>query len=155
VKHSHYFKPVPSGTTHLDVYAVLRMFDVADPCMQHAIKKLLCAGQRGAKDATKDVQEAIDTLARKQALDEEFAPVSEPAEKPWYPDDRHWIEVPDDCKDCPVNPDTCLYVMTRFSRKHKNPSPWYFVAGSELRWDFPVPHDNRIVAYTTEAPHAG
>lgn len=82
MKHSHYFKPVPAGATHLDVYAVLRMFDVADPCMQHAIKKLLCAGQRGAKDAAKDVQEAIDTLARKQALDEEFAPVSEPADKP-------------------------------------------------------------------------
>ena len=63
MKHGHYFKKV----THLDavdVYRVLELFEVTNPCLQHAIKKLLCAGNRGAKDKERDVEEAIDTLGR-------------------------------------------------------------------------------------------
>ena len=30
----------------------------------HAIKNLLCSGERGAKDKTQDVQEAISSLLR-------------------------------------------------------------------------------------------
>ena len=64
-KHSHYHKPLPKGLTHVDVYWVLRLFDVRDPCLQHAIKKLLVAGGRGAgKDFSRDVQEAIDSCQR-------------------------------------------------------------------------------------------
>ena len=50
------------------------MFEVTDPCLQHAIKKLLVAGGRGAKDEYKDVQEAIDTLSRWQdmRIEEDF-----------------------------------------------------------------------------------
>ena len=48
----------------LDVYRVLQLFGVTDPCLQHAIKKLLCAGVRGVKDQSKDIQEAIDALNR-------------------------------------------------------------------------------------------
>ena len=65
MKHNHYFK----NTVHLDavdVYRVLELFEVTDPCLQHAIKKLLCAGGRGAKDMEQDVQEAMDTLERYQ-----------------------------------------------------------------------------------------
>ena len=62
-KHSHYFKNV-SKLDFIDVYAVLKLFDVTDPCLQHAIKKLLCAGQRGVKDQAKDINEAKDTLER-------------------------------------------------------------------------------------------
>ena len=36
-KFSHYFKPVPPGTTHIDVYRLLLMFEVTDPCLQHAV----------------------------------------------------------------------------------------------------------------------
>lgn len=61
-KFSHYFKPCPY--THVDVYRVLEIFSVTDPALQHAVKKLLVAGGRGAKDAGKDVQEAIDALER-------------------------------------------------------------------------------------------
>ena len=71
-KHSHYFKYV-SKLNHLDVYRVLSLFGVADPCLQHAIKKLLVAGGRGAKDLNKDVQEAIDTLVRFQEMRREEA----------------------------------------------------------------------------------
>lgn len=63
-KHNHYFKSV-KGLDEVDVYRVLKLFDVTDPCMQHAVKKILVAGGRGAgKDQTKDIQEAIDTLMR-------------------------------------------------------------------------------------------
>jgi len=61
--HSHYFKDV-SGLKHIDVYRVLLLFGVTDPCLQHATKKLLCAGNRGVKDELKDVQEAITSLTR-------------------------------------------------------------------------------------------
>lgn len=70
-KHSHYFKPV-GHLTHVDVYRVLALFGVVDPCLQHAVKKLLVAGGRGAgKDIRQDVQEAIDSLARWQEMREE------------------------------------------------------------------------------------
>lgn len=63
-KHSHYFKDV-SALRSVDVYRVLDLFDVTDPCIQHAIKKLLVAGGRGAgKGFEKDVTEAIDSLSR-------------------------------------------------------------------------------------------
>lgn len=63
-KHSHYFKDV-ARLEVVDVYRVLSLFGVSDPCLQHATKKLLVAGGRGAgKDIDQDVQEAIDTLER-------------------------------------------------------------------------------------------
>jgi hypothetical protein len=52
----------------VDVYRVLELFEVTDPCLQHAIKKLLCAGGRGVKDMEQDVQEAMDTLERWQDM---------------------------------------------------------------------------------------
>lgn len=67
-KHGHYFKDV-SHLNVVDVYRVLSLFSVVDPCLQHAIKKLLVAGGRGAgKSIEKDVQEAVDTLHRWKAM---------------------------------------------------------------------------------------
>ena len=63
-KHIHYYKDV-SKLQSIDVYRVLSLFNVSDPCIQHATKKLLVAGGRGAgKDITQDIQEAIDSLER-------------------------------------------------------------------------------------------
>lgn len=73
MKHSHYFKPV-SHLSDVDVYRVCDLFQIDDPsgAMQHAIKKLLLPGGRGAgKDRGKDVQEAIDSLLRWQAMQAE------------------------------------------------------------------------------------
>lgn len=61
--HQHYKKDV-RHLSFVDVYRVLQLFDVTDPCIQHAVKKLLCAGQRGAKTQEQDVREAVDTLHR-------------------------------------------------------------------------------------------
>ena len=72
-KHNHYFKSV-AGLQDVDVYRVLLLFGVTDPCLQHAIKKLLVAGGRGGgKDISRDVQEAADTLARWQEMRQEEA----------------------------------------------------------------------------------
>lgn len=62
-KHSHYFKDV-SELTSIDVYKVLQLFEVNDPCLQHIVKKALCAGQRGHKDFKKDIQDILDTAKR-------------------------------------------------------------------------------------------
>lgn len=73
MKHNHYFKPV-AHLEHIDVYRVLSLFNVTDPCLQHAVKKLLVAGGRGAgKDEAKDIQEAIDTLERWKGMRAEDA----------------------------------------------------------------------------------
>jgi hypothetical protein len=65
-KYSHYYKKVPYD--YVDVYRVLDIFNVTDPCIQHAIKKLLVAGGRGHKDIEKDVQEAIVSLERWKSM---------------------------------------------------------------------------------------
>ena len=62
-EYSHYQKSV-EHLKWIDVYRVLVLFGVTNPCLQHAIKKLLCAGQRGAKGQQQDVQEAIASLLR-------------------------------------------------------------------------------------------
>jgi len=62
-EYKHYQKNV-EHLKWIDVYRVLVLFGVTNPCVQHAIKKLLCAGQRGVKDELKDVQEAIASLLR-------------------------------------------------------------------------------------------
>ena len=48
----------------LDIYRILKLYEVSDPCLQHAIKKLLCAGKRGVKNQKQDVNEAILSLKR-------------------------------------------------------------------------------------------
>ena len=71
MKHSHYHKDV-SRLQMIDVYRVLALYAVTDPCIQHAVKKLLVAGGRGAgKDISQDIQEAIDSLERWKDMREE------------------------------------------------------------------------------------
>ncbi len=55
----------------IDVYAVLKAFDVKCPARAHAIKKLLCSGLRGKGDVQQDLVEAGDAIAR--AIDIERA----------------------------------------------------------------------------------
>lgn len=62
-KHSHYKKDV-SHLNVIDVYRVLELYGVESHAVGHAIKKLLCCGQRGAKGRKQDIQEAIDSLNR-------------------------------------------------------------------------------------------
>lgn len=48
----------------IDVYAVLKTFNVISPARQHAIKKLLCSGLRGKGDELSDLREARDAIDR-------------------------------------------------------------------------------------------
>ena len=70
-QYPHYHKQLPEGVKTIDVYRVLSLFEVTDPCLQHAIKKLLCAGARGAKDTDKDVAEAAVSIRRYQEMRDE------------------------------------------------------------------------------------
>jgi hypothetical protein len=48
----------------VDVYDILSAYGVTNPADAHAIKKMLCPGQRGAKDGIQDRKEAIVSLQR-------------------------------------------------------------------------------------------
>ena len=52
----------------VDVYDVLKAFNVTCPATQHALKKMLCAGLRGHKDIQTDLDEAISSLQRAKEL---------------------------------------------------------------------------------------
>lgn len=67
----HYYKEIPVGVTHIDIYAVLSMWHVDDPAIQHAIKKLMCAGQRGEKERKHDLTEAVVSIERAIEMEEQ------------------------------------------------------------------------------------
>ena len=48
----------------IDVYSVIETFEVTHPSLQHALKKLLCAGTRGKGDLIQDLEEAITAIVR-------------------------------------------------------------------------------------------
>jgi hypothetical protein len=48
----------------IDVYDVLNAFNVQNPAIQHAIKKLLKGGERGVKNKVQDYTEAIESITR-------------------------------------------------------------------------------------------
>lgn len=74
-KYPHYYRKVPDRVDYLDVYRVLDTFGIQRSCVQHAIKKLLCGGQRGAKNEVQDLKEARDSLNRAIEMIEEERPV--------------------------------------------------------------------------------
>lgn len=48
----------------IDVYDVLKAFEVTDPALQHLIKKVLCAGLRGHKNKEQDLIDILDSANR-------------------------------------------------------------------------------------------
>lgn len=48
----------------IDVYDVLKAFNVIDPALQHLIKKALCTGLRGHKTREQDLQDILDDAKR-------------------------------------------------------------------------------------------
>lgn len=63
-KYDRTIKDQQGNVAVVDVYDVLKAFNVTNPADQHAIKKMLCMGLRGHKDAVQDRQEAIQSLQR-------------------------------------------------------------------------------------------
>ena len=62
VKHGHYHKDVSKYKT-MDIYAICKVWN-AEPsgCTHHALKKLLHAGERGAKSKITDLEQAIESI---------------------------------------------------------------------------------------------
>jgi len=54
----------------VDVYDVLKAFEVTDPALQHLIKKALCAGLRGHKNHKEDLQDILDSAKRAVELND-------------------------------------------------------------------------------------
>lgn len=73
----HYYKDV-RHLDFIDIYRVLELWDVKDPAIQHAIKKLMVAGRRGVKDLLKDYKEAKVSIERAEVMKEEDAKKSQP-----------------------------------------------------------------------------
>lgn len=48
----------------LDPYRICTVYNITHPAHQHALKKILCPGDRGYKSLEKDVREAIVSLER-------------------------------------------------------------------------------------------
>lgn len=59
---SKYDRPCKGVT--IDVYDVLKAFEVTNPALQHLIKKALCAGLRGHKDKEQDLCEVLSSAKR-------------------------------------------------------------------------------------------
>lgn len=51
-----------SGKCTVDVYRVLNAFQSGAPEIDHAVKKLLAPGLRGAKNELQDLQEAVQSI---------------------------------------------------------------------------------------------
>lgn len=157
-EHNHYFKPCPYDT--LDVYRVINIFGVTDPCIQHALKKLLCSGVRGHKDQAKDIQDVIDTLERwKQMCEEddkveckpfpkvslESADIDSPVEN-WYPDDSgEWVEY--DGSGQPVEDDVFVAVLMEVERRGRDYVPLLRRAEDWMWEGIPLATGCDIVAY--------
>lgn len=54
----------PSKMVTVDVYSVTDCFEVTSGPIHHAVKKLLCAGLRGAKSRIQDLRESLDAVQR-------------------------------------------------------------------------------------------
>jgi len=63
--HKHY--KYKCGDIKLDPYRILEIYGITHPAHQHAIKKLLRAGN-SVKDLDRDIKESIDTLVRWQEM---------------------------------------------------------------------------------------
>jgi hypothetical protein len=64
-KYTREIKP----SVYVDVYDVLKAWNVTNPALQHLIKKALQAGNRGHKDLETDMQDIIDSAIRAKELE--------------------------------------------------------------------------------------
>jgi len=67
---NEYLREIKKGV-YVDVYDVLKAFQVKNPAVQHAIKKLLASGKRGYKDTIQDLSEAMQSIQRAIELEDE------------------------------------------------------------------------------------
>jgi len=68
-KYRRYVRP----DVFIDVYDVLDVFEVSNPAVAHAVKKLLAPGKRGFKSTIDDLKEAVVSINRGIELEEQNA----------------------------------------------------------------------------------
>lgn len=73
-----------NNAVEIDVYRVLKAFNVTDPGCQHAAKKILCRGIRGKGDELQDTIEAIDALIESAVMLVENTEMAKPMSE-WSP----------------------------------------------------------------------
>lgn len=59
----HYFRDV-RHLDKIDFYRIADLYGIHDPCVAHALKKILALGQRGAKDVETDAKDVIKSMER-------------------------------------------------------------------------------------------
>jgi hypothetical protein len=69
--HNKYMREVKPGVW-VDVYDVLRAWNVVDPCLQHLLKKALASGQRGHKDLKEDLEDILASAKRAVEMHKEW-----------------------------------------------------------------------------------
>lgn len=65
---SKYHREIKPGV-HVDVYDVLRAWNVRNPALQHLIKKALQPGERGHKTLEQDMDDIIVSAQRAKELE--------------------------------------------------------------------------------------
>lgn len=68
MSNNKYLREIKPGV-FVDVYDVLKAWDVRNPALQHLVKKALAVGQRGHKDAAEDLRDIVDSAVRARELD--------------------------------------------------------------------------------------
>lgn len=58
----------------VDIYDILKAYNVTNPALQHLIKKALCAGLRGHKDRLTDMREILESAKRALELEDTDVP---------------------------------------------------------------------------------
>lgn len=66
-----YLREIKPGV-FVDIYDVLRAWKVTDPCLQHAAKKVLQAGERGHKDRLEDLNDVLASTQRAIEMHKEW-----------------------------------------------------------------------------------
>lgn len=66
-----YSRTHQGASVEVDVYCVLKAFNVTNPAVAHAVKKLLCPGQREKGGVLQDLTEAKDAIFRAIEMEQE------------------------------------------------------------------------------------
>lgn len=90
--------PTQDATLTVDVYCVIKAFGITCPAQQHALKKILCPGDRGKGSVVKDLTECIDALHRaielaQQDVQQPHTPNAVQAELKDMEAKRKWFEL--------------------------------------------------------------
>lgn len=71
----NFYARITVNGVRVDYYKIVELYHLTDPCICHALKKLLRAG-RSHKSLPQDIQDAIDSLLRWQEMEFDRHPMA-------------------------------------------------------------------------------